>query len=270
MVAPMQVQRPKWRRGAGSGLAVTLGILLAGGVAGCKGNFRDKKQTVFLTHGDAAAYLVQAKESPMADERRRAINRLAQTRYGQDDSALDAFGPIAQNDSSSAVRLAAMLALSKSADPRVARAALGVLEREPAEPAADVRAAAVEALEGCAAAKNLPDDLQPRVTARGIECLQKDRARNVRLGAARLLGYCASREALDALVDALEQRDFGVCYEAERALMRLTGHTFNHDPKAWKEFLAQGGDPFAERGKLDSKLDPPEKNWMTQWRATGD
>jgi hypothetical protein len=249
------------------GTAGTLAALGLLALAGCKGPARDHVQPAFLSRGDVAAYLEQAKTSPRADERRRAITRIAQTRYIRDDAVLDDLAPIALGDESSTVRLAAVLAMGKADDPRVADCCLALLQREDAEPAGEVRAAAVRNLAQCAAAGTIPDELRPRVERTAISLLGTDRNRDVRMGAARLLGYFPSRAALDALVEGLDQRDFGVPYEAERSLMRLTGKTFEHDQRAWKKFLAEAADPFAERGRLDQQLAPREKNWMESWRT---
>ncbi|MHC4065717.1 MAG: hypothetical protein ACYSUI_14635 [Planctomycetota bacterium] len=70
---------------------------------------------------------------------------------------------------------------------------------------------------------------------------------------------------LSPLIDALEQRDFGVVYESERSLMRLTGRTFEYDAPGWREWLAQTEDPFADAGRLDEVLSPPPKGW---WRES--
>jgi hypothetical protein len=91
--------------------------------------------------------------------------------------------------------------------------------------------------------------------------IAEDHSRDNRQVAARILGYCLERSVLETLIAALDQRDFGVVYEAERSLMRLTGRTFHHDSVQWQEWLAQTENPFAEAGKLDHELDRGPKGW---------
>ncbi len=81
------------------------------------------------------------------------------------------------------------------------------------------------------------------------------------------MGYFPRPDALEALLQALEQRDFGVCHAAEQSLMRLTGRTFNHDPLAWKAFIEEADDPFAQRGALDDEL---KGNTGGAWWRLGD
>lgn len=224
--------------------------------AGCKGNVRDKKHPSLLTQNDAAAYIEQALQSESPDQRRQAIGRLAQTRYVQDDAALEALALIATTDTSQSVRTAAMRAMCRSNKPIVADTALDVLAPQPdqkkiAAPADSVREAATCALGVCAESQSLDADQTTRTTQIGMQLLRTDRSRNVRLAAAQLLGHLPNKDVLYCLADALEQRDFGVCLEAERSLTRLTGQSFDHDAQRWRAFLAETRDPFADRTTMD-------------------
>ena len=249
--------------------AFGLALLTVALTGGCNGSMRDHTHPQLLTEGDASDYVVQALEDPSPDQRRKAINRLAETRYVHEQSVLKALALVATSDPSQSVRTSAVMAMGRSADPIVAETSIDIIQgylRGEARPAPDeaVRTAAVNDLMRMAKADALEPKDQGRAASLGIELLQSDRARNVRVAAAQLLGYCPRKETLFALADSLEQRDFGVCYEAERSLMRLTGRTFNHDAPSWRQFIASTEDPFADRGKLDHELDPPKPKWY-EW-----
>jgi hypothetical protein len=241
-------------------------------IGGCKSPLRDQKQPWMMTEEDAGEYVVQALENPSPDARRHAINRLGASRYVHQPSVLKALSLIARTDASQSVRTAALMAMGRASDPIVAETAVDILQAcvtGEARPMPDelVRTEAVNNLTELSRKGMLPADVDDRVVSLGVELLQSDRSRNVRLAAAQLLGYCPRKQALFALADALDQRDFGICYEAERSLMRLTGRTFKHDAVAWRRFITSTDNPFAERGKLDDQLEPRERKWYEMWTA---
>jgi hypothetical protein len=133
-------------------------------------------------------------------------------------------------------------------------------------PAAEVRYAAMNGLEGPLERGELSAEQLDRCRSACLRLVAKNPSRDVRVAAARLLRHFAERPVADALVGALGQRDFGVVYESDRSLMHLTGQRFNHDAAAWRAWLASAGDPFAERGKLDAEIHPPGKSWWDQTR----
>jgi hypothetical protein len=84
-----------------------------------------------------------------------------------------------------------------------------------------------------------------------------------------VLGYLRDEEALHALIAGLDQGDFGVQYECERSLMRMTGHTHDHDPWEWRQWVALTDDPFADAGRLDHELEKARPNWFRRkWDST--
>ncbi len=267
---PTRNCRPVPRRCAAYGITCVAGLLLpvltlAGG---CKSDFRDTKPTVLITQGDAVHYVGVALDSKSPDERRKAINRLAQSRYVADPTTLKALALIARSDTSQSVRSAALIAMGGANEPIVAEAALDVLRPErrmeaAAPPDADVRMAAARNLVRLAEADGIPDELDELVCDTAIVLTRSDPSRNVRVAGAQLLGYFPDKKAAYTLADALDQRDFAVCYEAEHSLMRLTGQSFGHDADKWRRFVASTDDPFAQRGALDDELKPREKGWLS-------
>lgn len=244
---------------------MVVGLLL---MAGCSGR-RWHKHPVFVTEADAVVYLKEALESELPDDRRLAVDHIAKTRYLNHDVVLDALATIAGTDRSPAVRCAALGALRRSQNPRIATTLVEVLGQARSEadrpvalpPTADVCLEALRAALVLAEQELLPPEQQTALCDLAVRVVGRDRSRDARQVAARFLGHCRDRRVLDPLIDALEQRDFGVVYESERSLMRLTGQTFDYDPVGWRLWLGQVDDPFAEAGKLDPRLDAPPKGW---------
>ena len=234
--------------------------------AGCSASRRWHKHPRLMTEADVVKCVKLALESELPDERRAAIDRLARTRYLQRRVVLDALATIARTDRSGAVRCAAVVAARKSKDPRVVATMVTILEQSPPSrrspcTSIDVRWEALRTILALAQAGALPADQREPARRVAARLLGQDRSRDIRQTAARLLGHFQDREVLGPLVDALEQRDFGVVYESERSLMRLTGRSFDYDPPAWREWLAQTENPFADAGELDQVLSPPPKSW---------
>jgi HEAT repeat protein len=228
-----------------------------------------------VTEADAVRYLRQALESDLPDERRGAVERIARTRYLKRQVVLDALGTIAGTDRSPAVRCAALAALRRSRDPAIAPTLVAILDRASADgdrpvvfpPNTDVRLEAMRAAIVLAERDVVPDEQEPILREVAVRLIAQDRSRDIRQASARFLGYCRHRTVLEPLIDTLEQRDFGVVYESERSLMRLTGQCFDHDIVGWRRWLEQADDPFAEASKLDPVLDAPPSGW---WKRSID
>lgn len=223
-----------------------------------------------FSQSDSRGDLDVAANDPSPDKRRKAIQRIARTRNATDDAVVTVLSEIAVNDSSQTVRVCAIEALTRSCNPTATAAATTILSKKDdattASAAPAVEVAAMDLLTGCADVGNLDDTAKEKATARAITVLNAHRSRQVRIAAAQFLGYVPRREALDALVESLAQRDFGVVYEAERSLMRLTGKTHEHDVREWKAFVESTPDPFANRGALDHQLENEDPNWWQKQR----
>lgn len=268
-----------WRAGPSrAGLCRLVACGLLGACAflpACATSRKFHKHPAFVTESEAVAYLEQALEADSADVRRDAIVRISKTRYATRDVVLRGFSVIAETDPSSSVRCAAIGALQRGGDPSLAEPMLRILasdaQRDPNVLPADetVRCQAAQALgdlvqRGAASAEH-----EARIRETAIRLLQSDLSRDVRVCSARTLGYLPSPDVLEPLIAGLEQRDFGVVYECERSLMRLTGTTHDHDAEAWRKWLAATDAPFADAGRLDHQLDSRPKNWFARtWDST--
>jgi HEAT repeat protein len=221
-------------------------LIVCGG--GCHKPKVQFKPAVLATERDVVGYVNLALEHEDADVRRVSINRIAQTRYRSKPAVVDALDLIARTDGSDAVRCAAIRALGESGDAKATGTMLAILDEKSdattRNAGDDVRWEAVEVLGRRAESGEAAQEQRAAVRRTALRLLAGDPSRDVRLSAARLLGSDSSMEAVHGLIDALRQRDFGVAYEAEQSLTRLTGQTFDHDSTRWAEWLASANDPF--------------------------
>lgn len=250
-------------------LALLIGVMASSG--GC--SWFDASDTKFFSfsqrgsHGD----IETATNDPSPDKRREAVTRLGNSRRASNEEVATVLAEIAMGDSSQSVRTVAFGALAKSCHSSGHDAAIETLNAEGkteanASAAPAVLTAALDLLTTCAANNQL-DQRRANIAAQhAIALLNSHRSRNVRQAGARFLGYVPTRQALDALIESLGQRDFGVCYEAERSLMRLTGEFHDHNTEAWRTFVDSTPDPFANRGALDDKLENDDPNWWQRQR----
>lgn len=246
-------------------MAAGLGCLLLVGI-GCNKTHHFYKHPTLVTQKDVVGYLVIALDGPLPDERREAVNHIALTRHLTHQVVLEGLGTIARTDTSDQVRCSALMALHQSGDPHAAETYLAILAPEESKHQARVASAPIrrDALAGAVALLRkgeLPPEWHPVLREAAIDLLANDRSRDIRIYVARVLGFLPDSSVLEPLIAALDQRDFGVVYQAERSLMRLTGFTFDHDAIAWRKWLATTQEPFAEAGRLDHELDPKEKHW---------
>ena len=103
-----------------------------------------------------------------------------------------------------------------------------------------------------------PDAAEPIIRP-AVRILTQDPDRDARIAAARLLRHFRHREALGALIEALNQPEFAVTYVAEQALVELTGQTHHRDYSDWMAWRNGTDDPFARRG--DRSRDPGKPWW---------
>lgn len=248
-------------------------IVAVHAVSGCSRAKRGHKRGVFKTRRDVALCIREALEHQDADVRRGAINELAELPHPSEPT-LRTFHLVAQTDSSDAVRCAALRGLSRRGGLDSLPTMLRILETTARESGREraggkVRWEAVRGLLEQVHRAHVDDATAAAIRETAMRLLASDPSRDVRLQAARLLGSFPAMESLRALIDALRQRDFGIVYEAERALMRLTGQTHEHDPARWQRWLtatvASDANPFAQRGTLDGTLDPPADTGWWPW-----
>ncbi len=223
--------------------------------SGCDQGHCRSKRGWFSHNTDVAGCVQRMLESEQPDDRRAAINELTESRQVHDSGVIEALVAVAENDRSHSVRRAALIALGYSDSQKACQCFLNILRLDPvsigADPMSDVREAAITSLlihlsngEDC-------EEQSEELASAAVKLLGSDRNRNVRVTAAQVLAYYPRRDVLYGLADALEQRDFGVCFEAAKSLQLLTGQNHGHDPDSWRSFIDRAEDPFADRGRGD-------------------
>ncbi len=137
-------------------------------------------------------------------------------------------------------------------EPQVRAASVGVLfrigekERLPdvlAKASQDV--SALVRLESVAGLSQGGDDSSRNLL---LNLLNRDTESEIRGRAAEALGNYPNRRAVQALIAALDDDDFGVIYHAQQSLRKLTGKDFADDARLWNEWFISTKEPFAESG----------------------
>jgi len=259
------------RKGAslrGAALAISCVVYLAP-LAACGKPKTRFKPALLATENDVREYIHTALEHESADVRRAAVNQLAKV-WRSPGPVREALDLSARADSNDAVRCAAIRARARQGDSEAVGTMLAVLDHpayrsENWSASAKVRWEATAALLDMAAAGGLSTEMNDAVGQTAMRLVSTDKSRDVRLLAARILGYYATNPSLEALIGALRQDDFGVVYESERALTRLTGQTHDHDPAQWRDWLASADDPFANGSVNGEAPDDSPERWWWPW-----
>jgi hypothetical protein len=229
-------------------LAVAFAVVVA--VGGCDGAERQRFKDKFTHYSDDANYRIATKGED-GDARRRAIVRIGQGRRYASDEAFAVLDRAARYDPNSQVRCAALRVFTRYWDARPLGAGLAILDpqtypdgaREATAPVHwDATALLCEMVEGGL----VPDEKHGEVAnllARLL--LDDDECREVHIYAARALGSIPNERVLRPLIASLRHKDFGIAYEAERSLHKLTGQLYGFDAAAWEAWLTETDDPFS-------------------------
>ncbi len=239
--------------------------------AGCSGgssNWARKHKTL-----SSKESLELAMESEQPDERRRGVVGLAKSPDGRSEWAVKVFDTLARTDPDTMVRCAALRAIAPAVDP--ARVETCLLLLDPSDVNRKRVRAAPPLVRWCAARL-----LFEAVQRQAFEASQSDAIAtlligripveddsNARLAMIETLGFFPERRVLDALVDAMDGPNFAIDHAAEISLARLTGVTHDHQPDAWRKWLAETEDPFANSGALPASL--ASKDSKAKWDFLG-
>lgn len=234
-------------------------VLMVASSLVCHGCSRSKhrfKPVLLMTEADAGRLCRITLEHEDADVRRQAVDRLAHSRYLTRPSVLQTIAVVARLDQSEPVRCTAITALGRQPVPIAIDAILAILGSGPdapqvRPPTGRVVAVAITVLFTVVRNDGLETDTFADVQETAARILTTEPSRDARLVAAKLLGEFSSREAVVTLVRAMTQRDFGVVYEAEKSLYKLTGRRFDCDPIRWERWYRFIDDPFAGREGTD-------------------
>ncbi|RMF80508.1 MAG: hypothetical protein D6744_08165 [Planctomycetota bacterium] len=255
-------------------LLIVGGALLA---AGCSEASIDAAvQKVFKPRLTPQQYMLIAVSDSDPDMRREAVANVADSKEYDAEWAIKGFVAIALLESDTQSRCVAIRALAQTDDRRAVETALKILNHEDYPPQ-EVRPPdelcrwdAMTALGDLVQRGVVPEE--SRLVARDtmIMHLLEDDSRHVRTAAARGLALFRDRDALDALIAGLADREFPVVHQCELSLVALTGETFDCDPYRWKQWLEQHeADPFARAGYIpESRRAPYDGRMSKAWYET--
>ena len=159
------------------------------------------------------------KNSP--DTRRDGLNRLQEFDFTHRPPYTKVYEGMAETDSDSTVRAAAIRACNRSRD----RNATVVFIKSLGDENFLVK------LEACKGLANVPDS--NAAVPLGNLAANADEDRDVRIAATDALKYYRTLEIARTLAGLLSDHDFGVCWQARRSLVYMTHRDFGYDQAAW-------------------------------------
>jgi hypothetical protein len=180
--------------------------------------------------GNTPAKYARMMEDPNSpDNRRVGIAKLVQKDFAKKEPYTTRYGQIFQADEAPLVRAMALRALNHSRD----TGASDLYIRALSDSDVQVR------LEGAKALANMPDE-------KGIDALLKvlntpEEDQDVRIAAARALRFYPRRDVARALVGVLDERTFGIAWQARMSLKRITGVDYAYDDASWLEYISTLG-----------------------------
>ncbi len=233
---------------------------------------KGQRKSRIWTSAQAERVLMEALQSESPDERRRAIERVADSKYGDSDVSVQTMSLIVRTDTSQVVRCAAARGLGQSRHASAFEPLLQVIDasnhaQDVRGPDAALRRACLEAVDLLVQA-GVPHDGESGLVRLVAQAMLTDADRGVRIAAAQLLRRFQHPDALDALIEVLRVPEFAVAYEAEQSLIALTGHTHNRRYDAWRMWREEADDPFADAGRAPPELagDGQDRRW---WQLFG-
>jgi HEAT repeat protein len=181
------------------------------------------------TPGKAARMM---EDATYPDSRRAGIAALAKQDFAHREPYTTRYRQIFQTDEDPLVRAQAIRALNVSRDIEAGDLFLKALS----DPDPLVR------LEGAKALNNIPNEAATDALLRLLNSPEENQ--DVRIAAAAALRYYARRDVARALVGALDERSFGIAWQARRSLKRITGVDYAYDDAAWLEYISNPTQPL--------------------------
>lgn len=216
-------------------------------------------------------YLDMALEAENADDRRKGVIGLARSGDGRTDWAMKVYDTIARTDVNAATRCAAVHALAPASGaeqtPTLVKLLSSATQKyDDVRPAPGaVRWEAAKALHSVTARGAYSPEQRGEIVQTLLDAASGDKDRNVRLSAIDALGQFPEPSVPPALVALLEEDDYALRHAAEVSLIALTGHTHDHSAEAWRAWLAQTPDPFAEAGRTPPELQTTDSGLKLEW-----
>jgi hypothetical protein len=167
-----------------------------------------------------------------ADDRREGINYLSDRDWGRQEPYTERYRQMAKSDPDFSVRATAIRALNRSRD----REAMPIFIAGLTDASEMVR------LESAKALANMPDANAADALVRLVN--NPDENRDVRLAATEALKFYKTIEVARTLIHQLNERDFGIAWQARRSLQRITGADHRYDEAAWLAYITGPDKPL--------------------------
>ena len=188
--------------------------------------------------GAPKRYALMMEDTTSPDARRQGLLELVERPYGGKPPYTTRYAQIAAEQSAD----------GKKADYLLRASAIRGLNRsrEPGHTALFIKALTDESdwvrLEAAKALNRLPDaEAIPVLIAVVVKI---DENKDIRIAAAEALQHYKKLDVARVLVGLLGDREFGLAWQANKSLTRLTGKDLGYDDKAWLSFLTGAEKPL--------------------------
>lgn len=191
-----------------------------------------RKTSDYFAGKNPGYYARQMEDSASADNRWKGIDQLVDNNFAKHPPYTTRYRQIATGDPDPLVRAVAVRALNRARD----AGATEVFVKSLNDTSELVR------LEGAKALVNLPD---PAAVPGLLKLVNKlDEPRDVRIASAEALKHYKQLDVARALTSRLNERDFGVAWQARRSLRRMTQNDYAYNEGAWLQYFTGPDKPF--------------------------
>ena len=186
------------------------------------------RKLVDYIRGDTPIAAVRKMENAnSADARWQGMTRLAREDFGKRPPYTTRYQQIAQHDPDWLVRATAIRSLNRARDKSATPLFIKALDDENDQ----------ARLEAAKALVNLPDEkaIAPLLKIVNTQAGNRD----VRIAAADALKHYRNLEVARVLVNQLNERQYGLAWQARHSLKNLTGKDWYYDEAAWLAYLTR-------------------------------
>ena len=186
----------------------------------------------FATEKTPANEAQQMEDAKTPDARRVGINSLVERTFAKQAPYTTRYAQIGQFDADPIVRATALRALNRSRDGQ----ATGLFITSLTDDNAVVRLEAAKAL------ANVPNENAAEPLLKVFNNVAE--THDVRIAAADALRHYRRLDVARALVGVLDERDFGLSWQARQSLRAMTGRDARYDQTAWLQMLSDKESPL--------------------------
>ena len=183
----------------------------------------------YITHDTAEYAAKKMADASSPDNQRQGMLRLTDFEIARHGTYPEQYAILARGGGDYTVRAAGLRALNRCR----AKGYTSLFEQSLSDDRDLIRLEAADAL------GNIPD---PEAVGSLVAHLGNvEPSADVRIACAEALRNYHAHEAMQALIDQLNDPDFAVAWQSRQSLELLTGQDFRYDAKAWESFLVASG-----------------------------